>query len=291
MGDRDRVKIVAGSASMALGKEVALAMGGEFVPVAFEKHPGGFPDGERYVRLLGDVGGEDIVLVQSTHPDAQAVELFLLQDALAENGAGRVTLVVPYFGYGRQDARFEPGEAVGARALARRVEVGVSRVLTVSVHNPRVLDFYKVPAADLSGMPALARHLKGGDVDLVLAPDDNARRYAEEVGKALGTDWDHLEKRRVDSHTVELTPKSLDAKGRTVAIVDDVISTGVTVSEAAKMLREQGAKGVVAACVHGLFVGDALDRLAVCDEIVATDTVPSPATKVSVAPEIAAALR
>src|SRR2546426_2783172 len=284
------MKVVAGSASLALGKELARVTKSPLVDVLFEKHPGGFPDGEQYIRLLGSVEGEHVALVQSTYPDPKIVELFLLQDALAEAGARKVSLVIPYFGYGRQDKKFESGEPVSARALARRLQVHANAVYTVNVHNPEVLGFFDVPSKDVSGMPALARYLGGKGVDLVLAPDDNAQRFARDVGDSLRVDWDFLEKRRIDSFTVEVTPKAIDAKGRTVAIVDDLISTGTTIATAAKMLRDQGAKRVVAACVHGLFAGNALARLQVCDEVVATDTLLSPATKVSVAPELATAL-
>jgi len=284
------MKVVAGSASLGLGKELATVLKAPIVDVAFEKHAGGFPDGERYVRLLGDVDGAHAVLVQSTHPAEKIVELFLLQDAIAEAGAKRITLVIPYFGYGRQDKRFEAGEPVSVRALAKRLQPNADAVCTVSVHNPESLSYFDIPAKDVSGMPAIARYLKDREVDLVLAPDDNAQRFAREVGEALAVDWDFLEKKRIDSYTVETKPKRLDAKGRNVVIVDDVISTGGTIATAAKMLREQGAKRVVAACVHGVFAKDALSRLQACDEVVATDTLLSPATKVSVAPEIAAAL-
>jgi len=285
------VKVVAGSASLDLGKQLAAELKVPIVDLAFEKHPGGFPDGERYVRLLGSVEGEHVLLVQTTWPDTKIVELFLLQDALAEHGARKVTLVIPYFGYGRQDKKFEAGEPISARALARRLQIHADAVVTVSVHNPEVLSYFDVPAREVSGMPALARFLQGAAVDLVLAPDENAERFAREVGGALGAEWDLLEKRRIDSFTVELTPKAMDVKGRSVAIVDDVISTGVTIASAAKMLREQGARRIVAACVHGVFAANALTRLQACDEVVATDTLLSSATRVSVAPEVASALR
>jgi len=284
------MKVVAGSASLGLGRELGRVLKASVVDVAFEKHPGGFPDGEKYVRLLDPVRGEHVVLVQSTHPADKLVELFLLQDAIAEEGAKKVSLVIPYFGYGRQDKRFESGEPVSARAIARRLQVQADDVLTVSGHDPRILTFFDIPARDVSGIPALARHFEGQAMDLVLAPDDNAERFARELGERLGLEWDFLEKKRIDSFTVQVTPKELDAKGRNVVIVDDVISTGTTIATAAKLLREQGTKRVVAACVHGVFAANALQRLQACDEVVATDTLLSPATKVSVAPEIAAAL-
>ncbi|MBI4416996.1 MAG: ribose-phosphate diphosphokinase, partial [Euryarchaeota archaeon] len=176
------MKVVAGSASLPLGKELARVLRANLVEVAFEKHPGGFPDDERYVRLLAAVEGEHVVLVQSTHPDPIVVELFLLQDAIAEAGAKRISLVVPYYGYGRQDKRFEVGEPVSARALAKRLQMQAGEVVTVSVHELGVLRFFDIPARDVSGMPAVARYLRDRDVDVVLAPDENAERFAREVG-------------------------------------------------------------------------------------------------------------
>jgi ribose-phosphate pyrophosphokinase len=284
------VKVVAGSTASLLGRELARVLKVDVVEVVFEKHPGGFPDGEQYVRLLGPVAGEHVALVQSTYPDRKIVELFLLQDALREAGAGRVTLVIPYFGYGRQDRKFEDGEPISARALARRIQLGADDISIVSAHEPGILRFFDIPARDVSGIPAIARHLKGSGIDLVLAPDANALRFAQELGPSIGAEWDFLEKKRIDSFTVEVSPKRVRVQGRRVAIVDDMISTGTSVAMATKMVREQGAKHVVAACVHGLFVGGALDRLTGCDEIVATDTVESSATRASVAPEVAAAV-
>src|SRR2546428_10452585 len=109
------MKVVGGSASVPLARGIARELSVGFVDVAFEKHPGGFPDGERYVRLLAPVDGERVVLVQSTYPDSKIVELFLLQDAVVEAGAREIALVLPYFGYGRQDKKFEEGEGVSAR--------------------------------------------------------------------------------------------------------------------------------------------------------------------------------
>jgi ribose-phosphate pyrophosphokinase len=285
------MKVVGGSANVALAKELAAQLGVENVPVSFEKHPGGFPDGERYVRVAGDVDGEDVVVVQSTHPDEKTVELFLLHDAVREAGAARVVTVVPYFGYGRQDRVFEPGESVSARALARRIEVETDEVLTVGLHNRAVLAFFSVPARDVSGMPPIGRYLQSAGVDFVLAPDENAVGHAKEVAAIVDVPWDFLEKERIDGYTVKVTPKALAVEGKVVAIVDDVISTGGTMATAAKALKAQGARRVLAGCLHGLFVDNALDKLKVCDEVFSTDTVPNPMAKVSVAAEIADALR
>lgn len=285
------MKVVGGSASVPLARGIAKEVQGGFVDVAFEKHRGGFPDGERYVRLLGSVAGEHVILVQTTHPDPMIVELLLLADASRDAGARRITAVVPYFGYGRQDKRFLDGEAASAKTLAKHIAVNADELLTMTIHNPDLLKSFPIPSWDVDGIPALGRYLKGVDVDLLLAPDDNAIRLAKTASAICGKPYDHLEKERIDSYTVKITPKKLDVRGKSVAIIDDVISTGGTIGTAAKELRSQGARRVIAACVHGLFVDRAEANLKVCDDVIATDTVQSPHSKVSVAPEIAAAIR
>jgi ribose-phosphate pyrophosphokinase len=285
------VKVVGGSASLPLARALARELGAPFVDASFEKHPGGFPDGERYVRLLGSVAGEHVVLVQTTHPDPMIVEYLLLADAIRDAGASRLTAVIPYFGYGRQDKRFADGEAVSAKTLAKHIAMDADEMLTMTIHNPDILAMFPIRAREVSGVPALGRYLKAVGADLLLAPDDNAVRLAKEAAAIAGTPFDYLDKERLDSYTVRVTPKELKVRGKSVAIVDDVISTGGTIATATKELKAQGATRVLATCVHGLFVGRAEENLKVCDEVVATDTIVSPHTKVIVAPEFERALR
>ncbi len=286
------MKVVGGSASVPLAKAIARELSAGYVDVAFEKHPGGFPDGERYVRLLGSVAGDHAVLVQTTHPDPMVVEFLLLADAIRDAGARRITAIVPYFGYGRQDKRFLDGEAISAKTIAKHIAVDCDELLTMAIPaDPEILKIFPLPTREVSGMPAIGRYLKSAKVDVLLAPDEGALRLAKEASAVAGVPFDFLVKERIDSYTVTIEPKALAVRGKSVGIVDDVISTGGTIAMAAKELKAQGARRVIAACVHGLFVGKAEANLKACDDVIATDTIQSRHTKVSVAPEFAAAIR
>ncbi|MFQ6012862.1 MAG: ribose-phosphate diphosphokinase, partial [Thermoplasmata archaeon] len=193
------MKVVTGSASVPLAKELARILALDLVVAEVRA----FADGELHVRVPDEVAGEDLAVVQTTYPNDRLLELFLLQDALEDASPGRVTVVVPYFGYGRQDKRFQPGEAISSRAVAKRLEISADALLTVDVHNERVMDYLDIPALDVTGMPALARRFEELDVEMVLAPDENASRHAEMVGALMGIPWDYLKKERLDSWTVE----------------------------------------------------------------------------------------
>ncbi|MHB1435796.1 MAG: ribose-phosphate diphosphokinase [Thermoplasmata archaeon] len=280
--------IIGGSASTALAERVSRELDNCPFSIPFSKR---FPDGEMYLRVGGKLEGEDVVIVQSTRNDAEIVELLLLIDAARESNARKVIVVVPYFGYARQDRRFYPGEAVSARALARHIELDADGVITVDLHSTRTLEAFQKPAYEASGIPAIARLLAQRPVDLLVSPDkggvDRVRRMAEILKKP----WIALEKRRIDSEHVELrVPEGgpRPGPGAHLVIVDDVISTGGTIVAAAQLLAGAGAGSITAACTHGLFLRDAFERIkAVTDGIYSTDTLVNPAEKASVAPDIA----
>jgi ribose-phosphate pyrophosphokinase len=251
-----------------------------------------FPDGECYVRVHDDLEREDVILVQSTKTDLDIIELLLLQDAIQEYRVRSLITVVPYFGYARQDKLFNKGEAISSRALIQAIQRNTDTVLLVDVHNLMILTYFDLPVENISGMLQIANYLKDAGAEMVLSPDEGSVSRARIVGQIIGTSVDYLEKTRIDGETVKITTKMLDVYRKRVAIVDDIISTGGTIVEAAKQLKDQGAKEVIAACTHGLFAQGALEKLEkVVDTIVSSDTIENETSAVSVAPELAKAIQ
>jgi len=280
--------VIGGTASTALAERISRELGNAPFGIPFTKR---FSDGELYLRVGGRLEGDDVVIVQSTRTDQDFLELLLLEDAVREAGARRTFVVVPYFAYARQDRRFFPGEPVSARALSRHVELDADAVITVDLHSAQTLGQFHKPAFEASGIPALARLLRERPVDILVSPDKGGVDRVRRMAQLLDRPWFALDKRRIDSEHVELAfPASgtLPIQGKHVVLIDDVITTGGTIVEAARLLKKNGAGAVSAACTHGLFLRDAFERIkAVTDEIYSTDTLGNPAEKASVAPDIA----
>jgi len=252
-----------------------------------------FPDGEGYVRILDQLDGQEVVLVSNTFPDDKIVETMLLCDAIEEFQYEKFTLVIPYFGYSRQDKKFNPGEPISARAMVRALEVYPDKVLTVDIHADSTVEWFETcEAANVSGSTEIANKLKEIGVDFIVSPDEGRIRTAQLVSKGVGVPSDYLVKERIDGNIVKIEPKSIDVAGKRVAIVDDIISTGGTVIKASNELKKLGAQTVIAACTHGLFANNALSRLGMCcDNVISSDTIENQTTSFSVAPAIARALR
>ena len=289
------MKVVLGTASKALGEKTAELAGLETVGVAYKL----FPDGEAYVRLESPVQGEHVAIVQTTSApqDSRLMQLAFLAGAAKWNGASKVTAVVPYLGYARQDKMFLQGEGVSVETVARMLNAaGVDALVTVNVHAESALKTFPFPAKTLSAIPLLAEYFvkKGYKKAFALAPDKGAMYIAEQAQAVLGGGAGHLDKKR-DRYTGQTTQtgEGLNVKGETVIIFDDIISTGGTIVGAAKILRELGATKVFTACVHPVLVGDAEKRIlaAGVEEVVGTDSVSSDVGKVSLAPLIAEALK
>ena len=282
------LKVLGGSASPQLASRLAKELGVPLGKVE-TKH---FPDGECYVRVQDDIEREDVVLIQTTKTDQDIVELLLLQDAIHEFRIRSLITVVPYFGYARQDKLFSRGEAISSRAVIRALQSHTDALLMVDVHNLLVLTYFDIPVENISGLLQIAQHLKDAGAEVVLSPDEGSIARARIVAQACGTSVDYLQKTRIDGSTVKIATKVLDVSRKRVAIVDDIIATGGTIFEAAKQLKAQGAKEIIAVCTHGLFAAGALQKLeGVCDSIVSTDTIEGETSAITVAPELAKAIK
>ncbi|HMK93959.1 MAG TPA: ribose-phosphate pyrophosphokinase [Candidatus Limnocylindrales bacterium] len=282
------MKVICGPASKELAERVSALTGFSSLPVAIKV----FPDGESYIRLEGSVKGEDVAIVQTTCPPEQDGKLFQLAfmaDAAKRGGAEKVTAVVPYLAYARQDKMFLAGEGVSVETVARMLKAaGVDELATVNIHSETALENFPFPAKTLSAVPLLAEYFvqKGYEGAFALSPDKGAMYIARQAQQVLGGDAGHLDKQR-DRYTGQTvqTAEGLNVKGQTVIVFDDIISTGETIVGAAKILREKGAGHVFCACVHALLIGDAEKRIhdAGVEEIVGTDSVPGRVSKVSLA--------
>jgi ribose-phosphate pyrophosphokinase len=213
-----------------------------------------------------------------------------MADSAKRSGAKKVTAVVPYLAYARQDRVFLQGEPISSETIAHMLEAaGIEQLLTVNVHEDKVLLHFPFPARSVSAVPLLAEHFvkKGCAKAFALSPDKGAIHIAEEARKILGGECGYLEKNR-DRYTgqVGMERKTFDVRGRTVIIFDDIISSGGTIVAAAKILKELNPQRIYVACVHPLLIGEA-ERLILqtgVEEIVGTDSVPSSVSKVSLAP-------
>jgi ribose-phosphate pyrophosphokinase len=284
--------IIGGSASQKLAANIAREMGESLCPMETHK----FPDGERYIRINGEVE-DGIVVVQSTgYPhDENLVELFLILKTLKNMEIEKIKVVIPYFGYGRQEKAFNKGEAVSAEVVSQLIEFsGASEVYCINLHEDGICDLFQVPAFNLSAIPVIADYLKDKlDDPLIIAPDSGALGFAEEIANIMGCEYDYLEKKRMSPEIVETKPKNLDVEGREAVIIDDIISTGGTIINASQILKERGSSRILVSCVHPVLVEDSLLKIfaAGAEQVIATDTLKSEVSCVSVAGLVAGALR
>ncbi|MCL7415651.1 MAG: ribose-phosphate diphosphokinase [ANME-2 cluster archaeon] len=280
------MKVIGGPSSQLLASRVASALGCELAVCEFKT----FPDNEMYIRILDDIGPE-AVIVQSTATDSDFMALLQLIDACST--AKRTHVVIPYMGYARQDKIFKKGEALSARAIARTIEA--DNVITVNIHENSVLDHFKCNAININAAPLIGQYIR--DIDqfhqpVILAPDQGAKELAASAAEELGIDYDYLEKKRLSGDTVKVKPKNLDVRDRDVVILDDIVSTGGTMAEAVRLLREQGAADVYVACIHPVLAGSAILKMyqsGVMD-VITTDTIEKAVSRISVAPLLAQTL-
>jgi ribose-phosphate pyrophosphokinase len=282
------MKIIGGTGSKQLANRVAKLTGLELAGVELKR----FPDKECYVRVKEDLSNEVVVIIQPTYPDKNLTELLFLQSALSQANPARIITIIPYYAYARQDKIFKPGELLSAQTVAELLQESLDEVMVLNPHKPWIADFFDKPVKILSASSVIADYLKSKQIDLVIGPDKNASKLAQEIARPIKCEWDWLEKERISSKEVVLGKKEVNAKGKRVAIVDDIISTGGTLAKAIGLLKGEGAREVLACCVHGLFIGKAIEKLkdAGCGEVISTDTVESKYSKISVAKTIADAL-
>ena len=295
--------ILGGSASTSLAEKVAKELGEMPAEIEIKR----FPDGEKYIRIHEDVKGKDVAIVQSLYrsPDEYIFEYLIIADTVRDMGASSITGVIPYLAYARQDSRFYPGEALTSASVAKLFEAaGTTSVLTVDCHLHRLGDVsrvFKVPAKNLSAMPSLGKYVRENLSPrnlIVVAPDEEAEQWAGTVAKELDAEHTHFTKRRIreegqTSSRLELDTRNAEFKGRDVVFADDIISTGGTIAQAARACKKKGAKRMFVVCTHPVLAEGAIKlvKAAGVSKIIATDTIPSPISKVSVAPVLAAALK
>jgi len=294
---RTGLKIVGGPGSLELAQKVADLSNLPLVSVRTKR----FPDGEFYLKFEERISGEDLLVVQSLYPpqDTRLVELFLILHTTRDLKAKSIEIFVPYLAYSRQDERYLEGECLSSGMVAEMLEqLGVRALYTVDVHNEKVLKMYKVPALNLKASGELAKYFAAKDLKdpFIVSPDDEdlAIRRAKDAAETINTDYDFFEKSR-DPYTGDITTtaKKVDAHGRDAIIIDDIISTGKTSANVARILKSQGARRVFVGVSHALLLGDSANLLKYSgvDEIAGTDSVVNEYAKVSVAPILAGALK
>lgn len=276
--------LLAGSTNIHLSERISAETGFHIASVENRV----FPDGERYVRINEQLENKDLLFVSSTFPDSSIVELLLLHDAASRMRPSSMRLLIPYFGYQRQDKLFREGEAVSAEIMASLLDSRFDEVMTVDIHADGVLKYFKHSrSVNFVAAPEIARYFMGKGVDLVISPDGGMRavEYAKEAASVLNCEYDYFLKERIDASTVKLYPKKMDVRGRNVLVLDDIIATGGSMIAALKRLREMGAAKVFVGCTHGLFIGNSLKTISsIAEETVSTDTIETQASAVSVSP-------
>lgn len=296
--------VIGGSSAQVFALKLARESHIPFLKLDLKK----FPDGERYIRVLGDVEGKTVNVVQSMYqqPDDYLLEYFLIVDNLKDLGASMVRGIIPYFAYARQDGRFNPGEAFSLKTVVNLIQaVGTDEVFTIDLHLHRIENIskvFKIPSINLTVVPDLARYVKQNlklRNPAVVGPDEEAEQWAKVAAKELSADYDVLEKHRVSASEdkkfgeVDIKPRELTMKGRDVLIIDDIISTGGTIVKAMDILKKNGANKIYVATCHPVLVEGALMKIyeAGAEMVIGTDTIPSPISYVSAAPAVARAVK
>lgn len=274
-------KLLSGTANRALSEEIAGHLGIELCKVNTSR----FADGEIFVRIDENIRGNDVFIVQPTNaPGDNIMELLLMIDAAKRASAARVTCVMPYYGYSRQDRKDQPRVAIGAKLVANMLaRAGADRVLGVDFHQHQLQGFFDIPVDHLYAMPVLSGFFrKKSLVDpVVVAPDVGAAKMARGFAKRLDAALAIIDKRRPSANVSEVLNVVGEVDGRDCILADDMIDTAGTVSEGARALKNLGASRVFVSATHALLSGPAKQRLmeAPIEEVIVTDTIYTPPEK------------
>ncbi|RME66005.1 MAG: ribose-phosphate pyrophosphokinase [Nitrospirae bacterium] len=273
------IKLLTGNANRALAEEIASNLGEPLTDATV----GTFSDGEIMVQINENVRGADCFVIQPTcHPvNHNIMELLLIIDALRRASARRITAVIPYYGYARQDRKVQPRVPISSKLVADLIEVaGANRVLTMDLHAGQIQGFFDIPVDHLYATPVLLEYIRNHYPDgnlVVVSPDAGGVERARAFAKRLGASLAIVDKRRERANVSEVMNVIGDVKGRDTLLLDDLIDTGGTIVQAAEALKERGAKRVAAACTHAVLSGPAVDRINSSDaleEVIITNTIP-----------------
>jgi ribose-phosphate pyrophosphokinase len=294
------LKLIAGTGNPELAGRISAKLDVPLTDARLRR----FADGEINVKIEDSMRGHDVFVIQPTCPpvNEHLMELFIILDALRRASAGRVTAVVPYYGYARKERKTQPREPISAKLIANFITLaGADRLLLLDLHAEAIEGFFDVPTDHLSPHRIFAEYLRTLNLHhlTIVAPDAGGGRRAELVANVLQTPIAFGYKRRTGDDQSEVIAVSGDVNGRDCVVVEDIITTGGTIAKLAQALRVQGANRVLIAATHPVLTGDAVDRLkkSGVEEVIVTDSVPIPADKLgppitvlSVAPLLAEAI-
>lgn len=271
------MKIFTGRANPELAEKIAAYMGTRLGDVDISR----FPDGETFVKLRENVRGMDVYAVQSicSPPNENLMELLIMIDAMKRASAKRITAVLPFYGYARQDRKDQPRVPITAKLVANLlVAAGVNRVLTMDLHAQQIQGFFDIPVDHLHALPVIVKHLREKNLDnpVVVSPDTGGVKAAYAYSQWLQCDLAIVAKQRKSATEVEALTLVGDVEGRTAIMVDDLATTAGTICAAADMLQQRGAQAVYAAVTHAVITPTGLDRIrnSAIKELIVTDTVP-----------------
>jgi ribose-phosphate pyrophosphokinase len=274
------VKVFSGTANEPLARAICKSIAIELGRCSIQP----FPDGETFVKIEENVRGEDVFVIQPTSPPTNhhLMELFIMMDALRRASADRITAVLPYYGYARQDRKDQPRVPITAKLVANLlVAAGANRILTMDLHAQQIMGFFDIPVDHLFAAPVVYEYLRKKDLNdlVVVSPDVGGLKMAYAYSQTLDASLAIVAKRRKSATEVESMAVIGEVRGKNVLIVDDLTETAGTLTQAAKLLKKKGAKHIWACVSHAVLNDIGIERLrkSAIDELITTDTVLRPA--------------